>query len=263
MNYQKHYNNLIDKAKNRIIDGYVETHHILPKCLGGVDSKENLVILTAREHFIAHALLAKIWDGTPNGYKLASAFRYMSVDSHSGNRQHNHDYEWMRKLYSRNHPTKNSVIVEKIRIAAIKQAHERRIKKRIFDDMFIGPIFAKPAPKLGKKKFQPKQTQESNKKRSITLKQTLSMLSPDELSERSRKSCLLCDQTKRADAIKRAKSSELKMTNIDKSEIVFHTYDDVKILTGMSYSEIKYIIKIHSGYDKHGRHFEYVKKYRV
>jgi len=65
MNYQKIYDSLIFKGKNRqSIDGYNETHHIVPKSMGGhkTDSK-NLVNLTAREHFIAHFLLAKIHGG--------------------------------------------------------------------------------------------------------------------------------------------------------------------------------------------------------
>ena len=33
---------------------YYENHHILPKSLGGDNSKDNLVNLTAREHFICH-----------------------------------------------------------------------------------------------------------------------------------------------------------------------------------------------------------------
>lgn len=39
---------------------YFETHHIVPKSLGGTDDKNNLVNLTAREHYIAHLLLVKI-----------------------------------------------------------------------------------------------------------------------------------------------------------------------------------------------------------
>ena len=40
---------------------YCEEHHIVPRSLGGYDTKENLVLLTAREHFVAHLLLAKIY----------------------------------------------------------------------------------------------------------------------------------------------------------------------------------------------------------
>lgn len=57
--YYKWYNTIIFNAKSRVIEGYVEEHHILPKSLGGQDSAENLVKLTAREHFICHWLLTK------------------------------------------------------------------------------------------------------------------------------------------------------------------------------------------------------------
>lgn len=45
-------------------DLYSERHHILPKALGGSDKSANLVRLTAREHFVAHLLLARIFGGT-------------------------------------------------------------------------------------------------------------------------------------------------------------------------------------------------------
>lgn len=60
MNYLAVYNMLVEKRKCvPMIDGYSENHHIIPKCLGGDDSPDNLVRLTAREHFIAHHLLYK------------------------------------------------------------------------------------------------------------------------------------------------------------------------------------------------------------
>lgn len=66
MNYRKVYDDLIVRCKERKhVDGYSETHHIVPKSLGGHRTDpSNLVILTAREHFIAHFLLAKIHGGT-------------------------------------------------------------------------------------------------------------------------------------------------------------------------------------------------------
>lgn len=39
---------------------YFESHHIIPRCFGGTNKSDNLVLLTAREHFIAHHLLVKI-----------------------------------------------------------------------------------------------------------------------------------------------------------------------------------------------------------
>lgn len=64
MNYEKLYNHLIERAKGRINVGYTESHHIVPRCLGGTDDLLNLVDLTAREHYVAHILLAKIHGGT-------------------------------------------------------------------------------------------------------------------------------------------------------------------------------------------------------
>ena len=64
MNYQKVYDDLIAKCQARqSIDGYKERHHITPKSLGGSNDPSNLVDLTAREHFIAHFLLAKLHGG--------------------------------------------------------------------------------------------------------------------------------------------------------------------------------------------------------
>lgn len=60
-NYLKHYNqlcstrNLLGRSKQD--DVYYEEHHIIPKSLGGSNSADNLVLLTAREHYIAHLLL--------------------------------------------------------------------------------------------------------------------------------------------------------------------------------------------------------------
>jgi len=65
VNYALTYSKLIEKAKNRVgFTGYVERHHILPRALGGGNNSENIVNLTAREHFIAHFLLAKIYGGS-------------------------------------------------------------------------------------------------------------------------------------------------------------------------------------------------------
>jgi hypothetical protein len=59
MNYLKVYCNLIRKAENRTPpDGYTEKHHIFPVSIYGKNNR--IVVLTAREHYVAHALLEKI-----------------------------------------------------------------------------------------------------------------------------------------------------------------------------------------------------------
>jgi len=76
MDYQKTYYKLILKAKARgKVEGYKEVHHIVPKCVKGSDDPSNLVELTAKEHFIAHLLLAEIY---PNSQKLKYALWMMA-----------------------------------------------------------------------------------------------------------------------------------------------------------------------------------------
>lgn len=71
MNYQRIYSQLIEDAKNNPKPNtYKEKHHIIPKCQGGSDEQDNLILLTARQHFLAHWLLYKIH----GGYKLACAW---------------------------------------------------------------------------------------------------------------------------------------------------------------------------------------------
>lgn len=93
MNYKKHYQTLIDRAKYRDIVGYTENHHIIPRCMGGNDSVDNIVALTPEEHFVAHQLLVKIY---PTNRDLAYAVQLMTTH-HTENRIHNKLFGWMRK----------------------------------------------------------------------------------------------------------------------------------------------------------------------
>jgi len=100
MNYKKHYQNLVTSRNNRIVkEGeYYETHHILPKCMGGKNNKENLVVLTAKEHYIAHWLLAKMY---PNIWKLKFAFYQMSrMNKKNGRVISSIQYARAKKYYS-------------------------------------------------------------------------------------------------------------------------------------------------------------------
>jgi hypothetical protein len=74
MNHKQIYQNIINKSKSQHRskkDSYYEKHHIIPKSVGGDNSKENTVLLTAKEHFICHRLLCFIY---PNSKSLKFAF---------------------------------------------------------------------------------------------------------------------------------------------------------------------------------------------
>ena len=82
MNYKQIYNDLITKCTQEYEQRltykntgfYYEKHHILPKCLDGSNEKNNLVLLTAKEHYLAHHLLVKIY---PNNNSVIYSFWMM------------------------------------------------------------------------------------------------------------------------------------------------------------------------------------------
>lgn len=63
MNYKRIYDEFISDRKNKKIIGYSEKHHIIPKMLGGGDTKENIIILSPEDHLFCHLLLAKHYGG--------------------------------------------------------------------------------------------------------------------------------------------------------------------------------------------------------
>lgn len=76
--YQTWYSAIVMRALARETKGITtEAHHILPRSFGGTDSKNNLVNLTLREHFICHLLLTKCSTGNLY-YKAVHAYCYMS-----------------------------------------------------------------------------------------------------------------------------------------------------------------------------------------
>ena len=104
MDYNKIYFSIIEKRKLIKIEGYGEKHHILPKSLGGLDSSDNIIKLTAREHFICHLLLTKMFK--PNSIefkKMIKAFVCMQVCKSNNQDRYitSHSYETLKKSFSR------------------------------------------------------------------------------------------------------------------------------------------------------------------
>src|SRR5690606_11752854 len=74
-------------------DYYSERHHIIPKCLGGDDSTDNLVYLSGKAHFLAHRLLCKIY---PDNNQLLFSLLVMS----NRNRINSNSYSFLRESYA-------------------------------------------------------------------------------------------------------------------------------------------------------------------
>ena len=98
MNYKLHYERLTQRAKDRKLDCYTESHHIIPRCMNGSNEKYNLVKLTAREHFVAHILLVKIY---PEHKGLINAVNMMTVSSKLHERVNNRMYSWLKERFSK------------------------------------------------------------------------------------------------------------------------------------------------------------------
>lgn len=75
MNYKVIYDAIIENAKRRIInnDANYELHHIIPKSLGGTNDADNLILLSLKEHYVAHHCLSKLGEN-----KMLWAFWMMS-----------------------------------------------------------------------------------------------------------------------------------------------------------------------------------------
>lgn len=96
--YAKWYYNIIQNSRSRVLIGYTEKHHIIPKSLGGDNSKNNLAVLTPREHFICHLLLTKMTDGV-NKQKMIFGLWRMSVTTKDRHRITSTQYEKIRNEF--------------------------------------------------------------------------------------------------------------------------------------------------------------------
>ena len=76
--YSKRYEKLRNHDRNTVVEGVVEKQHIVPLCLGGEDTLENLIALPPRAHYLAHYFL---WKANPCNSKLAHAFAMMAVNN--------------------------------------------------------------------------------------------------------------------------------------------------------------------------------------
>lgn len=85
------------EAKNSDIYVYYERHHILPRSLGGDNTKDNLVLLTAREHLLCHWLLTKMCLTSDEERKMINAYYKMACVGPDHKRLPAKLYELIRK----------------------------------------------------------------------------------------------------------------------------------------------------------------------
>ena len=174
--YLRWYNSIIQQAKNRTNNfGYIENHHIIPRSLGGTNDANNLVKLTAKEHFICHLLLTKITSGNAKS-KMIFAFVAMSRTSSNQER-----YKVNSKLFESLKKQKIHTLEsrKKMSISATgKKQTLETIGKR------VAYLRGKESPIKGKSIH----SEQSKQKISSRQKQLLSTLSAEEKAARTKKS---------------------------------------------------------------------------
>lgn len=228
MNYHNIYDLLISKAQYRVVEGYVERHHIIPKSLGGSNKKHNRVCLTAREHYIAHRLLVKMYAHHPDRQaykKMVYAMWFLSKTLIDQRKVSSRAYENARQAFSVCNPQK-----DEDRKALFREKH-----------------------KAGDYNYDYEQV-------SVTLSNTLANMSASDMAARMAPAHN-CDHIKRAEAIKRGKSSLLRVTYPDGTTADFHSYDDVRGVTGKSYDSVRLAIRTNNGLLVNGNRVEYIQKY--
>lgn len=109
MNYQRIYDQIIDQAKKEQRKKgqgvYYENHHIVPRSEGGSNKKENLVLLTAKEHYIAHLLLYTI------SATQARAYAFMRMANRVGEKKSAKIYQEVKASTAKISSERNKLIV--------------------------------------------------------------------------------------------------------------------------------------------------------
>jgi hypothetical protein len=158
MKYERWYNSIVENAKKRNwnkndSEHYLEAHHVVPRCFGGSNTKDNIILLTAREHFICHLLLVKIHTQPDEKVKMIYAlYRMCGIINDDRKVMSSRWFESVRRMMSlgcsgKNHPQYGTThpskgvprtqdVREKIRKSLTgkklgPQSKQARLKKRL------------------------------------------------------------------------------------------------------------------------------------
>jgi hypothetical protein len=135
-------NILVTRGRFIDTDEYHERHHIVPKCIGGTNDEENLIDLFAREHFIAHKLLAK---ENPDNDGLVYGWMCMAFMKNNYQERYEitaEEYEALKKMKSElMKGNKNNPFTEEIRnkmSIAQKNRFANPEERKKYSEMFSG-----------------------------------------------------------------------------------------------------------------------------
>jgi hypothetical protein len=161
--YTAIYYKIVDRANHRTLpkDLYKERHHIVPKSLGGNNTKENMVSLTGREHLICHLLLIRMTIGASKASMVSAAWSMANLENKGQQRVRlgSRQYAVLREQFSaahsvrmsNNNPMSDPTVRQKYDIAIInrgktpgmtgkKHTDESNIKRRIANTGQVVPL---------------------------------------------------------------------------------------------------------------------------
>ena len=202
--------------------GYFENHHIIPRSFGGSDDKDNLVLLTAKEHFICHFLLAKHYTKFGNiseQKKMIAAFMQMCRDG-NGSRIRSRSYQYARKMWSdylkQNHWAFDEQwkLQQSKRMKSYYEENPKVKKVRETEEKICacgcGNSFVSLKGKTQKyiHGHNGRNNTEIKEKQSKAMKDYLSRLSNTEKTNRIKSSLGNCDHTERGKKISKAKKGK-------------------------------------------------------
>lgn len=125
MNYKKIYNDfMLNRKLHPQYTSYYEEHHILPRAMGGNDDVTNLVKLTAREHCLAHMILAKACRGSQ--YEATTAVMLLYFKRNMTSRMYGYVREqWSKAARNRSPAEKKQILERRLQTNANKSQQEK------------------------------------------------------------------------------------------------------------------------------------------
>lgn len=151
--YSNTYFRIIQRARIQNIEkkpGF-QSHHIIPKCIGGTDDPNNLVFLSYKEHRVCHCLLIKMVTDKSDSIKMRHAYGFFNKNSvFNGPRYrcgkdnsfaHPKVVAIVRERMINNNPMKNPEIQAR-RLASWRASRAKMgvIPPRVLKDKFITPV---------------------------------------------------------------------------------------------------------------------------
>jgi len=124
--YTKTYYAIVESATQNPHNGYTEKHHIVPKSLGGDNTKKNLVKLSARQHFVCHRLLTRMTSGKDKSKMVLAVWAFIrSSKNQKRNKINSRTYSVLREAWAK----EISVINSGRKLPPLSPEHKKKISE--------------------------------------------------------------------------------------------------------------------------------------